>query len=412
MARRLDAPLTDWTADDVIALIDERIDEGQRLEYKRELVLDSKSQRREAAKDASGLANAQGGLLIYGVEEKELDDGRRLPTAPRPLTDGGLQAQLVDVLDSAISPKLNFEDPRLLETDGGYFLVLRVFQRTGVPHMVVAYNTHRHYVRVGLKTRPMEQHELEQAYRLASEPSGRAHRRFERLPLVPWLENIEVRRREERALPGPWLSVVTLPLDAPDPLLEMRSAKSDDFPDSGDHERWGSESIRRRSYKWDDLGYADEHDDVDPVARRDDPASTERMLHHRVRLYRNGVFEWGGDCADGHSVVTLWVAERVHDVLGYFATAYQEAGYYGRVRVWVALDNARDSTLLLPQNFVSFERKTLRGPRVEWRGDENVESLLHDLGRITHAAMDRLWVAYGFERCLDFDANGKFIRAA
>ena len=83
----------------MLALIKERVDEAQRLEYKRELSLDERKQRKEAANDASGLANAQG-LRIYGIAEAELTDGCRLLTEPFPLTGGGAQARLEDVLDS------------------------------------------------------------------------------------------------------------------------------------------------------------------------------------------------------------------------------------------------------------------------------------------------------------------------
>ena len=54
---RLEKPLNDWALDDVCALVSEKIEEGQRLEYKRELSLDSQGNRVEAAKDASGMAN-------------------------------------------------------------------------------------------------------------------------------------------------------------------------------------------------------------------------------------------------------------------------------------------------------------------------------------------------------------------
>jgi hypothetical protein len=413
MTRRLEAPLVEWTADDVLALLKGGIDEGQRLEYKRELKLDDRKQSREAAKDASGLANAQGGLLIYGVDEEELKDGRRRPTAPRPLTDGAVQARLEDVLDSAVTPRLNMES-RLLPTEGGYFLVVRLHQHGGMPHMVDSYNENRYYVRVGLKTRPMAHHELEAVFGRASGDDDRAHRRLAGLPLVPRLEGVEVKNRTSNMEPWPWLSVVTLPLDAPDPLLEMRSPCPHDFADDDEYKRWGHEQVLWRTYSWDALGYRDEFEELDTVARKDDPESEETVLAHRVRLYRNGVFEWGGGCvnAGDKAVATLWVAEKVHDVLGYFATTYKQAGYYGRVRIWVSLDGARDSTLMLPLNYVRRSNPKLTIPHVEWRSDENVERLLHNLDAITHAAMDRIWVAYGFERSLDFNEDGTFRSAS
>jgi hypothetical protein len=394
MAGRLEALLSDWTADDVLALIEERIDEGQRLEYKRELNLDDRKQSREAAKDNSGLANAQGGLLIYGVEEEELDDGRRVPTAASPLTDGAVQARLEDVLDSAVSPKLNMET-RLLETDGGYFLVVRVHQRTGPPHMVDSYNENRYYVRVGLKTRPMEQHEVDQAFRLASANEGRAHRRLLHLPLAPSLQNVEVAAAEQR-VPGPWVSVVTLPLDAPDPLLEMRSADSGDYPDDGDHDRWSRHSALRGGYSWDAHGYVSEH-------------FYDEGLSNRLRLYRNGVFELGWGCqTPDHYVPPITIAQYVHDVVGYFASSYRQAGYYGRIRLWVAMDDAEGTELSLPQGSIRPNPTTLTVSHFEWRTDENVERLLHDLDAVSHTAMDHLWVAYGFPNCWLFDKDGNF----
>ena len=396
MTRRLKAPLADWTADDVLALIEEGIDEGQRLEYKRELNLDDQKQSREAAKDSSGMGNAQGGLVIYGVEEKELEDGRRVPVAPYPLNDGAVQSRLEDVLDAAVTPTLNLET-RLLETDGGYFLVVRVHQRTGVPHMVTSYKEKRHYIRSGMKTRPMEQHELEAAYRAAATSEDRALRRLSGLPLVPQLEGIDNARNIQATVDGPWISVVTLAVDAPDPLLEMRSVDATDFRDNGDFERWGRESPLWGGYTWDDLGYVREFD------------AGNGVISQRMRLYRNGVFEWGDETGlEKPEVASVSIAEKVHDTLGYFATAYRDAGYYGRLRIWVSIDNAQDSTLAVSQRFIRFGKSKLKAARVEWRSDDNVERLLHNLAAVTHAAMDRVWVAYGFDRCWYFDQDGTF----
>ena len=75
--RSLVKPLAEWTAADVQALIDQTVDEAQRLEYKHELDLEPRRNRLEACKDTSGVANATGGVIIYDVAERELDDGRR-----------------------------------------------------------------------------------------------------------------------------------------------------------------------------------------------------------------------------------------------------------------------------------------------------------------------------------------------
>jgi Putative DNA-binding domain len=199
---RLSKPLTDWTAEDVRALVDERVEEGQRLEFKRELNLETQSQRIEAAKDLSGMANAAGGILIVGVEEATLADGRRLPLRPAPMQRGDLQARLEDVLASSVSPPVNLA-AATLEADGGYFLVVRVQQRSGPPHMVEGYGQNRYFLRSGLSTRPMQAHEVERAFSDLGRSDERLLAMLEGLPLIARIDNQPRTRDQELDLePG------------------------------------------------------------------------------------------------------------------------------------------------------------------------------------------------------------------
>lgn len=393
--RRLSKPIDEWDAADVEALIDQRIEEGQRLEYKRQLDLDTPKNRCEAAKDVSGLANAQGGLLIYGVEEEEQADGRRVPSRATPLGDGNARSRLEDVLDSAVHPTLNVEVRQVEADGGGYFLLVRAFPRLGVPHMVDGYNEMRCYVRVGLKTRPMEQHELTAAYAAAAISESRAADKLARLPLLVRPEGITKESREPDRERGPWLGVLTLPVDAPDPLLPMLEANSQAFPDDGDYERWGRSQQVRPVLSWDADGY---HADLE----RND------QIALRLRLFRNGVFEWGTSLAErADSIPSLAVAQYLHDVLGYFVTSYRRVGYLGRLRVWISLEEGKGSQLGLGDNYRAFDRKPLSADHLEWRGDYSVDGLLHDLAGAIRAAMDRIFVAYGLSRCFYFSDEGE-----
>ncbi|HEU4907117.1 MAG TPA: ATP-binding protein [Solirubrobacterales bacterium] len=393
--RRLTKPLDEWEASDVLALIEEQIEEGQRLEYKRQLDLETPKKRCEAAKDLSGLATAQGGFLIYGVEEEEQEDGRRVPAKARALADGDARSRLEDILDSAVHPALNFEARQIEAEDGGYFLVVRAYSRLGVPHMVDGYGEMRCYVRVGLKTRPMEQHELAAAYAEAARSESRAAERLARLPLIVRPEGVALESAETNREPGPWLGILALPVDAPDPLLPMLNADSRAFPDDGDYERWGRSQEIDLSLRWDADGYhADREQDG--------------QLTRRLRLFRVGVFEWGMSLANwAESIPSLSVAQYLHDVLGYFATSYRRAGYFGRLRVWVALEDGEGSQLGLGSDYLAFDRKPLSTDHLEWRCDYSMDGLLHNLTGATRAAMDRVFVAYGLERCFYFTDTGE-----
>lgn len=373
-------------------LIENRVEESQRLEYKQELNLSTKAEKREAAKDVSGLANAEGGLLVYGVSEEELPDGRRLPSAATPLQDGGLQAQIEDVLDGSVTPRLNYE-ARTLETDGGFFLLIHVYPRAGVPHMVDAYGDLRCHIRAGLSTRPMQHRELEAAFATARDASSRVMRRLGRVSLAIAPEGV-TKGPDPRRAGGPWLGLAATPLDGPDQLVPMRVAVGDAFPDDGEYPRWYRQTVVPPQFSWNERGYF--YEVVDGG-----------LLSRLLRLNRNGVFEWGMSMGSRPNLPSASITELVHDILGYFATCYARCSYFGRIRLWLRLEQALDVELGVGDGEpVPWKVHPLTSEELEWSGDSNVERLLHDAGPATHEAMDQLWISFGYNRCELFDLNG------
>lgn len=135
--------------------------------------------------------------------------------------------------------------------------------------MVDAYEEKRCYIRAGLKTRPMEQHELTAAYAEAVTQERRATERLRGLPLISRPEGISLERPEGRQRAGPWITVLTLPVDAPDPLLPMLKADRRAFPDDGEYERWGRHSGPVSiGLGWDALGYREESSKDDVLTSR------------------------------------------------------------------------------------------------------------------------------------------------
>lgn len=140
------------------------IPESIRLEFKRELNLATREAKREAAKDVSALANTAGGRILYGVEEKELQDGSRVAGPIRPLTDGALEPTLSDVLVGSIHPRPRFV-VRRGPVEGGFVLVVEVYDSFGRDlHMVTGYGESRFYRRHSQGTFPMSEPEIREAY--------------------------------------------------------------------------------------------------------------------------------------------------------------------------------------------------------------------------------------------------------
>lgn len=316
------------------------------------------------------------------------------------------EAQLQDVLYSSVSPQLNLATALVPASAGGFFLLVRAQQRTGALHMVEGQNQHRYFIRAGLATRPMEAHEVEAAFLALASAALRVDVEASELPLIPRIAAARMKHLESTAVePGarPWVSVVTAPLD-PGAELAMRTPSASDFPVVALHARYLRDAsyLSEGSYSWDASGY---------LSRLEDDGKLQRVL----RLYRNGWCEWGfrylwrPDDPDGTRIPGLVLLANTHDALVYFAQTYADRGYFGRLRVWVRIDNADNSTLILEPG--------LREPRsptddaISFEIDTNVEQVLAHPLTLIHAATDRIWQGYGLPRCPYISPEGQLLKS-
>src|SRR5262249_27607105 len=133
----------------------------------------------EVAKDVSGFANAQGGWLLYGIDEDDSAEPR--PKAVDPISEEGLQTRLENVLDSALEPRASFH-AATIQVDGGVVIVVPVEPRLGAPIMVQGYREYRYYRRSGTRTIRMSATEVAEAHATAK---GREEALFETLGSLP-----------------------------------------------------------------------------------------------------------------------------------------------------------------------------------------------------------------------------------
>src|SRR5579863_2806175 len=66
--------LEELTSTDVRGLIDADVAEGLRLEYKRALCIDSSEMRKKFLSRVSGMANAAGGDIVFGISDRKGED--------------------------------------------------------------------------------------------------------------------------------------------------------------------------------------------------------------------------------------------------------------------------------------------------------------------------------------------------
>jgi schlafen family protein len=156
--------IRDWEA--VERHVQGRIPETPALEYKQELHLDPRSQRREVLKDITGMGNGGGGLVVYGIAETA--DGDGVPSETTPLTDQRLIGRLEDIIRSGVSPPLLYELSTIDAPAGGYVLVIDVQRSPLGPYMVQSRGDFGYYRRHGTRTGPMSETEVRDAYSLAA----------------------------------------------------------------------------------------------------------------------------------------------------------------------------------------------------------------------------------------------------
>ena len=191
--------------DEVQNLVDSEIPENDSLEYKQTLELGPQVQRREVLKDLSGMGNAGGGSVIFGVSEDPTREG--VPEALTPMSDIAVVGRLEDVVQSGIRPPLLYSLQRFPAEPTGFVLVASVNRSPLGPYMVEVYGDRRYHIRVGTRTFEMTEQQVRDAYVLAL-------REAEHRDTV----------REAHALPlepptgDPWLTISALPHE---PLSEL-----------------------------------------------------------------------------------------------------------------------------------------------------------------------------------------------
>jgi hypothetical protein len=159
----LDKPLDDLDAAHILALVPSQATEGRNLEFKRDAPGRSEADVKEFLADATSFANAQGGDLIFGVEET---NGVATGVPGIEILDLDSEIlRLENLLRDAIDPRLSGVRIKWIEiTAGRGVLILRIPASLTSPHRVTFKGTSRFYARNSRGKYEMDTHELRQAF--------------------------------------------------------------------------------------------------------------------------------------------------------------------------------------------------------------------------------------------------------
>lgn len=176
-------PPEQWDEGDLQKLCDDTFPETQRLDYKRELKLDSPDEKGELLKDLSSLANSLGGVIIYGIEEKKDSIQGTVAGNLQPMNDQSIIDKANRVVRSNISPKVEFYLYKVNSVKSGFYIIAYVPQSTNRPHAFSNKRRLYYYKRVNQDNFPMDESEIREMYYQSSLSSQSIDKRYENLDL-------------------------------------------------------------------------------------------------------------------------------------------------------------------------------------------------------------------------------------
>ena len=162
-------PAADWDETDLAALIRDDAQESLTLDYKRSAALvNNDATRRELSKDVSAFANAEGGMLIYGmVEDKHVPTAVDVGVDRNKITKEWLEQVLKTNIHPVVDRILIKQIPLTSKGPEAVAYVLEIGQATSrAPHQAA---DKRYYKRFNFESTPMEDYEVRDLMRRSIE---------------------------------------------------------------------------------------------------------------------------------------------------------------------------------------------------------------------------------------------------
>ena len=162
-------------------LIGNKISEGLTLDYKRDLNIGTANEKKEFLSDITSFANAEGGVIIYGVEEEEEEiattnnTGRPGKIVGIPIeSKESLILKIEDIITNGIQPRIQNKRISLIDIDSKTMVVITIPKSYGIPHMVTYEKTNKFYKRRISGKYLLDVFELNQMFMQSNELQERA----------------------------------------------------------------------------------------------------------------------------------------------------------------------------------------------------------------------------------------------
>lgn len=167
-------PVHDWDESDLQRFIDDEVEENTGIEFKAgDALVKNPKRNQEMCKDVSAMANAAGGVIVYGIVERLKGGPDRIGIADHidgcdPLTI--TKDTIEQILSRGIEPRLQNVDVRRISlTSGRVAFTIEVPQGIALaPHQ--SRDAYKYFRRYNAQVLPMLDHEIRDTFKRATTP--------------------------------------------------------------------------------------------------------------------------------------------------------------------------------------------------------------------------------------------------
>ncbi|MDD3939695.1 MAG: ATP-binding protein, partial [Patescibacteria group bacterium] len=146
------------TFEDVEWLIDNKVTEDQRLEYKREVWGNSEANKKEMLKDIVSMANRYGGYIIIGLDEGDNNEAVSFSNVP------DAEARKDEILSSLFAntqPRLQSIKIKILAKENVTIMAISIPNSFRKPHMITFSGINQFWIRHDRQKMPMSIDEIQ-----------------------------------------------------------------------------------------------------------------------------------------------------------------------------------------------------------------------------------------------------------
>lgn len=159
----LDKNLLDITEQDLLYLKENAVEETTTLEFKQEIKLDTNDDKNELLKDIVAMANARGGIIIYGA--KESDDHKLEDFLDLGISDYDiLIRRITSLVIDRVRPRLISIDIQNKSVEEKNILLIKIKNSLYKPHSIVFNSYPRFPIRQNRQVNFMDVDELRNAF--------------------------------------------------------------------------------------------------------------------------------------------------------------------------------------------------------------------------------------------------------